>query len=73
MSEKIELELSDEAAAEVASRASNAGVSREDWLRLTVDSVLGMDDVRRVRERILKKLEARGERYTDEDIFKMVS
>jgi hypothetical protein len=73
MSEAIEITLAEGVLAQIDALASARGVSREEWIVEVVEARLWIAKFRAVRARLLQVLEARGERYTDDDIFAMVS
>ena len=73
MSKAITIYVSDDLEAQIDELSSADGVSPKDWIQRALKAHVFIRRFRAAREDILRELDERGERYTDEDVFKMVS
>ena len=73
MSESMVIELPDDLKAQIDALSLADGVSPTDWVQQALKAHVFIRRFRAARADILGELDERGERYTDEDVFKMVS
>jgi exosome complex RNA-binding protein Csl4 len=59
--------------AKIEAFSSEDGVSASEWIVDALERQVFLRRVRAVRKAVRAELDARGESYTDEDIFRMVS
>ena len=73
MSESMTIDLTDELKAQIEALSSADGVSVKDWVKRAIEAHVFIRRFREVREEMLRNLDERGIRFTDEDVSKMVS
>jgi len=57
----------------IDSLSSKDGVSASEWVLDALERQVFLRQFELVRDSVLAELDERGERYTDEDVFRMVS
>jgi metal-responsive CopG/Arc/MetJ family transcriptional regulator len=73
MARSIEIVLPERVAAEVDALAAEDGMSSEEWIQDAIRARVFLRRFEQAREMILAELDARGEHYSDEDVFRLVS
>ena len=73
MSESMIIELPDELKAQIDALSLADGISPKDWVQQALKAHVFIRRFRAARADVLRELDERGEQYSDEDVFKMVS